>query len=280
MMNVSQQIKDMGYAVLEDFLRPHEIEELRSCGQYFTKNLPPESEREIFDTKNEQQADYFLDSANKISVFFEAEALEKDGALRVNPEVSLNKVGHALHWLHPSFKKYTFDERVKEVAFQLNYKEPAVCQSMYIYKNPTIGSEVTTHQDATYLYTEPATLLGFWIALDDATQENGCLWIAPGSHKSGVHRRFIRNKESCSKQLLVFDKAAPHYSQSCFTPVPVRKGTCILLHGQVLHFSAPNRSNLPRHAYTFHVIETHDVTYAKDNWLQPLACGFPKLYLN
>ncbi|XP_014484966.1 PREDICTED: phytanoyl-CoA dioxygenase isoform X2 [Dinoponera quadriceps] len=270
----------MGYAILEDFLRPHEIEELKAGGQEFTKNLPPESERSVFDTINLQQAKdhYFLESANKISVFFEAEALEKDGKLRVDPEVSLNKVGHALHWLHPTFKKYTFDERVKEVAFQLNYKEPAVCQSMYIYKNPAIGSEVTTHQDATYLYTEPVTLLGFWIALDDATQENGCLWIAPGSHKSGVHRRFVRNKEP--GELLVFDRAAPHYSQSCFTPIPVRKGTCILLHGQILHLSASNRSNVPRHAYTFHVIETKDATYAKDNWLQPPACGFAKLYLN
>lgn len=51
------------------------------------------------------------------------------------------QVGHALHWLHPTFKKYTFDERVKEAAFQLDYEEPVVCQSMYIYKNPGIGSE-------------------------------------------------------------------------------------------------------------------------------------------
>lgn len=51
------------------------------------------------------------------------------------------QVGHALHWLQPTFKKYTFDERVKEAAFQLDYQEPAICQSMYIYKNPGIGSE-------------------------------------------------------------------------------------------------------------------------------------------
>lgn len=35
---------------------------------------------------------YFLDSANKISVFFETEALEEDGRLKVHPRVSLNKV--------------------------------------------------------------------------------------------------------------------------------------------------------------------------------------------
>lgn len=156
----------------------------------------------------------------------------------------------------------------------------AKCRNAKCRLNGCYIVTVTTHQDATYLYTEPETLLGVWIALDDATQENGCLWIAPGSHKSGVHRRFIRNKDPDSNELLIFDKAAPHYSQSCFTPVPVRKGTCILLHGQVLHLSAPNRSNVPRHAYTFHILETKDTIYAKENWLQPPACGFPKLYLN
>jgi len=35
---------------------------------------------------------YFLDSTNKISVFFESEALEEDGKLKVHPRVSLNKV--------------------------------------------------------------------------------------------------------------------------------------------------------------------------------------------
>ena len=51
------------------------------------------------------------------------------------------QVGHALHWLHPVFRKYTFSEKVKEIAFQLELIEPAVCQSMYIYKNPGVGSE-------------------------------------------------------------------------------------------------------------------------------------------
>ncbi|XP_020291155.1 phytanoyl-CoA dioxygenase isoform X2 [Pseudomyrmex gracilis] len=255
---------------------------MRSCGEEFTNKLPPESERKIFNTIELQQNkdQYFLDSANKISVFFETEALEEDGKLKVHPRVSLNKIGHALHWLHPTFKKYTFDERIKEAAYQLDYQEPVVCQSMYIYKNPGTGSEVIMHQDASYLYTEPVKLVGFWIALEDATQENGCLWIAPGSHQSGVHRRYIRNKDQNSQELLIYDRAAPCYPLSNFRPIPVSKGTCILIHGQVVHFSYPNKSKNSRHAYTFHVIETKHVSYAKDNWLQPPDDGFPNLYRN
>lgn len=106
------------------------------------------------------------------------------------------KVGHALHVENPIFEKITFSDRVREICWQLGYKRPAIIQSMYIYKNPGIGGEVTPHQDATYLYTEPNSAIGFWIALEDATIQNGCLQFINGSHKSGVHRRYIINKYS------------------------------------------------------------------------------------
>lgn len=39
------------------------------------------------------------------------------------------------------------------------------------------------HQDSTFLYTEPMSCLGFWMPMEPATRENGCLWVLPGSHK-------------------------------------------------------------------------------------------------
>ena len=42
---------------------------------------------------------------------------------------------------------------------------------------------MTPHQDGTFLYNEPLRLFGFWFPIDDATEENGCLWYVPGSHK-------------------------------------------------------------------------------------------------
>ena len=75
----------------------------------------------------------------------------------------------------------------------------SVPQSMYIFKQAKIGSSVTPHQDSTFLHTAPkqtvigkdasnsflilVTLLGFWVALENATEDNGCLWSVPGSHK-------------------------------------------------------------------------------------------------
>lgn len=49
------QFEKNGYIVLDDFFKPEEIDELKFCGEEFTKNLPPETERKIFNTIDAQQ---------------------------------------------------------------------------------------------------------------------------------------------------------------------------------------------------------------------------------
>ncbi|XP_046996695.1 phytanoyl-CoA dioxygenase domain-containing protein 1 homolog [Schistocerca americana] len=270
-----------GYVILDDFLSDAEVKELKTAGEELTDDLPEESSRTVFSTTQPKQNKdkYFLESSDKVSYFFENGAVDESGKLLVDAKVSLNKVGHALHLLHPTFEKYTFSNKVKETCWQLGFSEPVIVQSMYIYKNPGVGSEVVAHQDATFLHTEPTELVGFWFALDDATVENGCLWFAPGSHRSGVHRRLIRNPDPNSDELLIFTAPAPQYQSSIFQPVPVRKGTCVLIHGQVVHKSEHNKSQHPRHAYTFHVFDKKRAKYSPENWLQlKEGYNFPALY--
>ncbi|KAI3738378.1 hypothetical protein L2E82_28407 [Cichorium intybus] len=61
------------------------------------------------------------------------------------------------------------------ILHSLGYKRPVIIQSMYILKQPGIGGEVVPHQDNSFLYTEPQTCTGLWLALEDATIVNGCL---------------------------------------------------------------------------------------------------------
>ncbi|XP_075229764.1 phytanoyl-CoA dioxygenase domain containing 1 isoform X2 [Lycorma delicatula] len=267
--DILTQFQRDGYVVLEDFLTEEETNELKTAGEELAAEIPKENRKAVFSTTQIQQGkdNYFLESGDKISYFYEAGAIGEDGEFLVPKEKSLNKVGHALHYLHPSFYNITFSEKVKETCFRLGMQEPLVVQSMYIYKNPGIGSEVKPHQDASYLFTEPNSLIGFWIALDDATPQNGCLSFVPGSHCSGVHRKFIRNPDKNSEELLIYDTPAPIYPSSSFQLVPVKKGSCIVIHGQVVHKSDKNRSPTSRHAYTFHVME-HESKYSPDNWLQ------------
>ncbi|XP_052746508.1 phytanoyl-CoA dioxygenase domain-containing protein 1 isoform X2 [Bicyclus anynana] len=230
---IRSQLEQDGYVVLEDFLRPAECDELAAAGRELAQQAAHAADKSVFSTLEGEK-----------------------------------QVGHALHLLHPIFRCYTFSDRVKAVCRELDLVEPSVVQSMYIYKNPGLGGEVIAHQDASYLYTEPIPPVGLWIALEDATVQNGCLWMAAGSHKSGVHRRLIRNPDKDAKQALVYDRAAPVYPQSAFSAVPVTKGTCVVIHGHVVHKSAHNKSDKSRHAYTFHVVERHNNSYSADNWLQ------------
>lgn len=276
------QIKEDGYAVIDDFLTPEEVSELLEAGQNLHKDAPKE-ERKVFSTvnaKSTQNKDrYFIESGDKVRYFFEEGAVGENGELLVDPSVALNKVGHALHTDHPAFAKATFSNRVKEVCWQLGFRKPGIAQSMYIFKNPGVGGEVKSHQDATYLWTEPSSTIGFWIPLEDATLQNGCLHFIKGSHNSGVHRRYIRNPDKTSDELLIYDRPAPLYPQSNFVSVPVKAGSLVLIHSQAVHRSDANRSDRSRHAYTFHVIETADCEYSKDNWLQlPEDRPFPVLF--
>lgn len=134
---------------------------------------------------------------------------------------------------------------------------------------------VTPHQDASFLHTEPlGRLLGVWIALEDATLENGCLWFIPGSHTSGVSRRMVRAPAGTR-----FLGAEPERDHSLFVPTPVRRGALVLIHGEVVHKSEQNRSARSRHAYTFHLMEASGTTWSHENWLQPTAeLPFPPLY--
>ncbi|XP_050301848.1 phytanoyl-CoA dioxygenase domain-containing protein 1 homolog [Anthonomus grandis grandis] len=281
MKHIKNTLESDGYVILEGFLTEKEIEELKQETNKLIQEMPEQSQRTVFNTITAQQNrdKYFLESSDKIRYFYETGALDPEGKLLVDPNIALNKIGHALHELNPVFRKLSFSEKVKEIAFQLGFEDPAIPQSMYIFKNPGIGGEVIPHQDAWYLYTEPKHVVGFWFALEDATIENGCLWFSKGSHKGGVHRRCIRNPDKSSDELLIYTAPAPTYQKSHFTAAPVPKGTLILIHGQVVHFSEVNKSEKPRPAYTFHVIEQKDNKYSEENWLQlPEGRQFLSLY--
>lgn len=100
-----------------------------------------------------------MDSGDKIRFFFETNALDDNGKLKLQKDKCLNKIGHSLHWHSPAFKKVTFAEKVKNLAKDLDFKDPAVVQGMYIFKQPRIGTQVTPHQDGTFLYNDPLKLV-------------------------------------------------------------------------------------------------------------------------
>ncbi|KAI1904754.1 hypothetical protein AGOR_G00008950 [Albula goreensis] len=281
-----KQYQEDGYLTLEGFLDPEECDKLRERMSEIVDEMDvPGYCRIQFTTQHDEQlksqgsADYFITSGDKIRFFFEKGVFDEKGEFIVPRERSLNKIGHALHAHEPLYKNVTHSQKMQNVAKKLGLRCPVILQSMYIFKQPGIGGEVTPHQDATFLYTEPlGRVMGVWIALEDATQENGCLWFIPGSHKNGITRRMVRTPKG-TFPLTDFVGRERDYDDKLFIPAPVKKGGVVLIHGEVVHRSAQNTSDHSRHVYTFHIMDSQDTQWSHENWLQPTQeLPFPPLY--
>lgn len=231
-------------------------------------HVPPPDQATVFtaDGRALHAAEqYFLTSGEAIRCFFEKDAFGEDGRLRSDAHLCLNKLGHAMHDLDPVFDAFSRTAALAAVADGIGMRDPRLLQSMYIFKQARIGGEVVCHTDHTYLWTEPASVVGFWFAIDDATTENGCMWALPGGHRLPVKARSKLNAGRTATELEVFDPAP--YPSDGLVPLEAKRGTLVLLHGALPHRSGPNLSDKPRHAYTLHAIDgTAD--YLSDNWLQ------------
>src|SRR5437660_12113541 len=183
-----------GFLVLENFVSEEACDHLRSRAEELVCDFDPQGVVSIFSTHEQTRRsdDYFLESGDKVRFFFEENAFLPDGTLRQSKEQSINKIGHALHDLDPVFDKFSRTKEIKQLISDLGIADPLLIQSMYIFKQPRIGGEVTCHQDATFLFVEPLQMVGLWFALEDATIENGCLWAIPGGHNLGLKSRFVR----------------------------------------------------------------------------------------
>jgi phytanoyl-CoA hydroxylase len=123
------------------------------------------------------------------------------------------------------------------------------------------------HQDEHFIPTRDRSLTGAWLALDDATIENGCMWMHPGSHKAGVLWPMRAHGDA---RFDVADEAFGHpYDREAGTPVEVRAGDVAFFNGYVLHRSLPNRT-----ARGFRrALVTH---YMSAESLLPWTLGAPK----
>lgn len=276
MLNPTQteQWQRDGYVVLPGFKTPAETAEAVARARAIVEAFEPGARTSRFSTKDRSLlADTaLLASAEQVHCFFEEEALDEQGRLRVPKAQSINKVGHALHDRDEVFMRFSHGPALAALGRALGLQQAQVWQSQLIFKQPRIGGEVGWHQDASFFVTTPQTVTTFWFALEDATRENGCLWVQPGGHRGplGVLReQYVCDHARGTLAMKPLD-ATPWPTTAEAVPLPVEAGTLVAFHGLLPHYSAPNRSERSRLAYTLHVT-CGSAAYAPQNWLQRSA---------
>ncbi len=133
-------------------------------------------------------------------------------------------------------------------------------QTMYYYKPPGARGQ-GMHQDNFYLLASPATCIAAWTAIDDATLDNGCLYVVPGSHRGGIlcpegeEERWMEYGDSHISKF-------PRDTQP--VPVPVRRGQTMFFGGNLIHGSGPNRTpDRFRRTFIGHYVDEATETLAR-----------------
>lgn len=253
-----------GFLVLDGFASPESCARLRARTAELIAGFDPASVRSVFaaGAGPQHRDDWFRTSGREIRFFFEAGAFDADGRLVRDKAVALNKIGHALHDFDPVFAAVSRAPALAAVAAGLGLADADLVQSMLILKPPAIGGAVDMHQDATYLHTEPVSVLGFWLALEDATPDNGGLVAIPGGHRQGLKARHHYDGPDLVTTRL---DAVPFSGTPVALPAP--EGTLVVLHGLLPHGSGPNLSDRSRAAYALHAVDRR-ARWSADNWLR------------
>lgn len=179
---------------------------------------------------------------------------------------------HQPHFISPVIEKYVKHPKICGALSQIaaahlaHWDGSVKCmQSMYFVKPPGFQGQAW-HQDEVYIPTRDRSLLGAWIALDDATIQNGCLYIIPGSHRSGYLYQ-MRPHENPDE----FDFAPEAYGfdDSKEIPVEVKCGSVVFFNGYLLHRSRTNRSNIYRRALVSHYMNAWSLL----PWFYPKSDG-------
>jgi phytanoyl-CoA hydroxylase len=260
-----------GYLVLPGFKPPEAVAQASARARALVDAFEPTSATSRFSTRDRSLVadSALLASGDTVRCFFEEEALDADGRLQVPKSQSINKIGHALHDRDPVFQRFSHGPELAALAADLDLQQPLVWQSQLIFKQPHIGGEVGWHQDASFFVTTPQTVTTFWFALEDATLDNGCLWVEPGGHRDSggvLRQQYVCDHASGKLQMKALD-ATPWPDRAQAVPLPVAAGTLVAFHGLLPHRSDANRSARSRLAYTLHVTDGR-ARYAAENWLQ------------
>ncbi|NJN24953.1 MAG: phytanoyl-CoA dioxygenase family protein [Cyclobacteriaceae bacterium] len=146
---------------------------------------------------------------------------------------------HFPHKISPKILDYVCHAAVAEVLTGIIGPNVKCMQSMLFVKAPGKPGQ-SWHQDEYYIPTRDRSLTGVWVAIDDATVENGCLWVIPGSQKNMPIRRRIpyHGSEYGDVDLCELEP----FTEKDAIAVEVKKGSVVFFNGYLFHSSLRNKT--------------------------------------
>jgi len=162
---------------------------------------------------------------------------------------------HFPHWVSPVAMDMVQHDGVIGVLSQITgahlpqWDGATKCmQSMLFFKPPGLQGQAW-HQDERFIPTRDRSLVGAWIAVDDANIDNGCLWVLPGSHRTG---QLWPTRDHGKPELFDPTDESFGFDDEAAIPVEVSAGSVVFFNGYLLHRSLPNRSTRRRMALVNH----------------------------
>ena len=203
-------------------------------------------------------------------------------------DVDVERV-HMLHRHHEIHERFMLHPRVLDVAEGLIGPDVLALQTMLFVKRPGADGQ-GYHQDSFHIITRPDTLIGAWMALDRADEENGCLWVTPGSQNEPVFPDADETKgHGGDLQLADIPSVSgaddPDESRNDLAAVAAKypgrevpavldPGDVVFFGGHVLHRSHANRSaTRSRRAFVAHYCSARSYVPWDDDPLEPGEMG-------
>ena len=247
-----------GYLAFENALTPAEIEATREALSQITRSLMQaahQGKAEIHTragaTRNYRGVQ-ITKPGTDFNIHFEAN-IDPLAVPVEEAELQYRKLGD-YDQQHDVFTALVAHKRVKGFLEQLIGQEVILKNSMALAKPPFIGSEKPWHQDNAYFNYVPLELLAtVWIAIDDATLENGCMHVLPGQHRRGPLMHY--HSTDCE---IIPDRIDPALA----VPVPLAAGGIMLFSAMLPHQTPPNLTASRRRALQFQYrgVGTHQVS--------------------
>ena len=153
---------------------------------------------------------------------------------------------HQPHYVSPVMEKYTRHPRISGVLSQItgahlaHWSGNVKCMQSMLFIKPAGYQGQTWHQDENYIPTRDRSLIGGWIAIDDAYVDNGCMWVIPGSQRAGYLYPTI--KHGNPDEYDTHDDMAVGFDEATQIPVEVKAGSVVFFNGYLLHQSLRNRT--------------------------------------